>query len=481
MPESRYQGCEFIMTLNIKDLQNQWYELETEKINNEDPKKNKRKYLHFDFRLLDLNKENIDFVWKPDIVARHSFYPFINSSIIVRRKKKNNNGIRVLSKKERPIRYASHKDALLFSWYNYYLGQLYEEKIKQLGIDNSVIAYRSLKKSSIDFAKEVFDFIKKQKNCIVLCFDIHGFFDHLNHKIIKKQWKRILCLDDKLGLPDDHYAIYKAITKYSSIDLEIIKKIFNNSKGRFCKPEELREKISKTGLIKKNTDQLGIPQGSPISAVISNFYMLDFDIALNNYINQCHGLYKRYCDDIIVVLPFSDNDDPKEASNKSELFIKEEILRQKLEIQDEKTDKKIFKHNTEQLTCSTFDLKKSTIQYLGIRFDGINLDLRDSTWSRYHRRLSKLVALKTYKFLNGNNQSFPKKKIYEKFTDFGNNNLVSYAKNAERILGSELIKKKITKYRLIKNIKKKIKTETLKQKSKQHHASKSLPKTASNT
>ncbi|MDD3301305.1 MAG: reverse transcriptase domain-containing protein [Patescibacteria group bacterium] len=457
------------MNLDIKKLQNQWYELEIEKIDNENPKNNKRRYIHFDFRPSNIEKKSIDFVWKPDIVVRHSFYPFIKNTIVTRRKKADSSGIRRLSPKPRPISYASHKDSLLFSWYNYYLGQLYEEKIKDLDIKNAVIAYRTLKKSSVDFAKDVFDFIKNQSNSIVLCFDIHGFFDHLDHKILKNKWKEILGIEEQNNLPPDHYAIYKALTKYSTVELKDVKTIFKTTTGRYCPPEDLRNKLSKTGLIKKNKEQFGIPQGSPISAGASNFYMLDFDRTVNCEVDKLGGLYRRYSDDIIVVVPFSESDDYKKISDNLESFIMDKIKEQKLEIQKEKTEKKIFKNNDKKLECVNFDLSPSKVQYLGIIFDGLNLDLRGSTWSRYHRKLSKFISLKTYRFIKNDKKIFPKKQIYERFSDFGDNNIIGYAKNAERILQSKLIRKKTTKHRLIGAINKKIKIEVDKQTKRQNY------------
>jgi len=46
---------------------------------------------------------------------------------------------------------------------------------------------------------------------------------------------------------------------------------------------------------------IGIPQGSPMSAVLSNIYMIDFDKRLNQLAIQKGFLYKRYCDDILIV------------------------------------------------------------------------------------------------------------------------------------------------------------------------------------
>ncbi|OAB33137.1 hypothetical protein PMSD_15605 [Paenibacillus macquariensis subsp. defensor] len=55
--------------------------------------------------------------------------------------------------------------------------------------------------------------------------------------------------------------------------------------------------------IKPHSDNFGVPQGSAISAVLSNIYMLDFDKIVNDNVTEKNGLYMRYSDDFIVILP----------------------------------------------------------------------------------------------------------------------------------------------------------------------------------
>ena len=44
----------------------------------------------------------------------------------------------------------------------------------------------------------------------------------------------------------------------------------------------------------------GIPQGSPMSAILSNIYMLDFDKYCCELANNFGGIYRRYCDDKFI-------------------------------------------------------------------------------------------------------------------------------------------------------------------------------------
>ena len=46
-----------------------------------------------------------------------------------------------------------------------------------------------------------------------------------------------------------------------------------------------------------------IPQGSSISAVLANIYMIEADKKINEYVVSLGGMYRRYSDDFIVVVP----------------------------------------------------------------------------------------------------------------------------------------------------------------------------------
>lgn len=56
--------------------------------------------------------------------------------------------------------------------------------------------------------------------------------------------------------------------------------------------------------IKKNRSGIGIPQGSPVSAILSNVYMLSFDKKMHTYVMSYGGKYLRYSDDFFIVLPY---------------------------------------------------------------------------------------------------------------------------------------------------------------------------------
>lgn len=57
--------------------------------------------------------------------------------------------------------------------------------------------------------------------------------------------------------------------------------------------------------IKPNLNHYGIPQGSPISGMLANLYMLEVDKNINELVKAYCGFYMRYSDDFMVVLPNS--------------------------------------------------------------------------------------------------------------------------------------------------------------------------------
>lgn len=61
---------------------------------------------------------------------------------------------------------------------------------------------------------------------VVIAFDIKGFFDNLDHTILKNSWRHALGLQENELLPKDHYNVFKAITKFSHVELEKIFDLF---------------------------------------------------------------------------------------------------------------------------------------------------------------------------------------------------------------------------------------------------------------
>lgn len=435
----------------------------------------KRRYAHFDPKidfLKNISKLK-DYFSNTQKVSIHAFYPFIKSDIIVPRYKKtgklNENGkpIRKLEPKERPIAYASHFDAFIYSWYSTLLSDKYEQKTKDLGIYDCVLAYLEKDKSNIEFAHEVFEYIKSKGECVALAFDVSSFFDGLDHEHLKKMWA--FTLNEK-KLPEDHFNVFKSVTSYTTVQKIRVESEFGipskREKGiqilRICSPKDFRDKVRNGGMIEKNPytnkvlgstrigQKCGIPQGSPISACLSNMYMIEFDLEINKMIFKLGGLYRRYCDDIVVVVKIEDAIKVKNAILKI-------IVNYHLEINDSKTEVTYFKTNANgKLTGldSTEKLaKEKNMQYLGFEFNGENAYIRSSSLSRYYRRMTARIR-ENLKAAYGNNSigsKIFKKTLYNRYTEKGERNFISYAERAYEHMESKTI------YNQIKNSSNKVK------------------------
>lgn len=427
--------------------------LEKEKRSSENRKRN---YLHFDRKISFVKVKGILFEklrYGQNIVSR-SFYPFISVKIKTPRYKYNSDlNKRVLTTKDRNIFFAAHFDSLIYSLYSTILTYHYERYISKKDFSNSIIAYRSLKKCNIDFAKEVFDFVKHKGNCVVLAFDISKFFDNLDHKILLGKWLKII---KKNELPLDHKKIYNNITKFSHVDQEELFKLFDinfkkNSKRKYriCEPKDFRTKVRNGKLIKTNSTNKGIPQGSPISAILSNIYMISFDSTIYKLVMKFNGLYRRYSDDIIIVC------DEDNYRNIKDAVLDEIKNKCDLEINSEKTDITFFEKKADSLkSYNETKSKNKLLQYLGFEFNGNSMYIRSSSMSRYYRRLKNAVST-TIKRAYGNKAKGDKifrKALYNRYTVKGKQNFISYARRSIKLMDSVSIRKQISRhFDIIKN------------------------------
>ena len=406
--------------------------------------RSRRNYAHFDTRV------SMDDVWpyisNPTNIASHSFYPFIR---YVRSYNKYNKSMGI-KKKERELCYSAHIDRCIFQFYSYKLNQIYNKRVRNDKISNSAIAYRDdLKKNNIDFAKRAIDFIRKTGNCYIIVGDFTKFFDSLEHKYLKSMLNKLL---GTTMLPADYYAVYKNITRYSIWDMKSLLSLNGlpcnesgvselNKRQRVL--TSLQFKQHKKLYIEHHKKPFGIPQGSPISAVLSNIYMLDFDKAVNDYVTSNQGLYMRYSDDIIVVLPEENVDTFKTHFSYLNGIMKEIP---KLNLQPEKTQIYRFKDqciiNCNELVLANVKNGKNSFDYLGFTFDGKVVVLRDKTLSKYYYRLYR--KLKTIIKSNGRTKygnRISSRNLYEKYSvkgaNIGKGNFISYVRKAEKIFGKQ--------------------------------------------
>lgn len=412
----------------------------------EEKNKLKKNYVHFDKRI-SLNSFK-EYVYNPEKVGNHSFYPFIHNTIVFKKYSKGK-----IKEKRREIKYSSHKDRLIYSFYSFLLNSEYNNILKEYGIDNNVVAYRDdLDKCNIDFAKEAFDFIKKTNRCSIIVGDFTNFFDNLDHKHLKNMLCKVLKCNK---LPKDWFNIFKNITKYSYCSFKEILNIKGFSENEIYKlnsepylfsPKEFRNIKKQTLKISTNKSGKGIPQGSSISAVLSNVYMLDYDKKLYEYAKKFNGFYLRYSDDFIVIIPHEKG----ENNHKNEII--SIILKfNSVVLQPDKTETFEFENNT-------FKGGK-ILDYLGFSFDGCYVGLRDKTISKYYYRMYRKA--KNIIKLRKNGKNVGCRKLYEIYSIKGikmkKGNFISYLIRVNKKFNySEPKLKKILDTHL-KKIKKKIK------------------------
>lgn len=351
-----------------------------------------RRYLHFDPPPSEPVARSI--ATDPARVAAHSFYPFLGFTIVTPRVGKDADGQFVKRPKKRPIKLAAHLDAAIYSHYGYILSERYEEALRERDLTNCVTAFRRLPgpaRNNITFAEEVFEFIQSHRPCEAFGFDIEKFFDRLDHALLKRRWAETL---GGTRLPADHFNLFKNLTDFTWVDRDLAmealginpKKPFAAGEGgyRLCSPSDFRERIRGNRLVWPNPEVVrarGIPQGSPISALLSNIYMLDFDDAVERQVRAVGGLYRRYCDDIMIVVPSGSGLDV-------EALVHEQITAVQLGINWEKETDAVFPANAD-LPAQNGE----SIQYLGFDFTGTAKRIRASSLNRYYGKMRRGVAV----------------------------------------------------------------------------------------
>ncbi|WP_040266568.1 antiviral reverse transcriptase Drt2 [Pseudomonas rhodesiae] len=402
-----------------------------------------RRYLHFD---RPVNEDAaLKVVSDQRAVARHSFYPLIRYVAESQKVHFDKAAGRVVKKdpKKRQISYAAHLDSHIYSYYCEVLSDLYERYLSTTEWSASVLAFRTLGKSNIEFAYEAFMDIASRTECCVVGIDIKGFFDNLSHTHLKSSWQKLI---DRPSLPDDHFAVFKSLTRFSFVDREevysalgISKNNPKNGRQRICEPHQFRSAIRGAGLVETNSIGKGIPQGSPISALLSNIYMMDFDEKLYSYVENHGGSYFRYCDDILLIVPLA-----KEAE--AIQFVDDEVAAIKLEVQKTKTEVCRFKK-----TAKGFRSDRA-LQYLGFIFDGENIYLRSSSLARYQERVNRGLSIATLSMLKVNTARIARgqlprsiflRKLHSRYSYLGRRNFISYGYRAARIMNSKSIRKQL--------------------------------------
>jgi len=230
---------------------------------------------------------------------------------------------------------------------------------------------------------------------------------------LRKNWELLL----GGALPKDHEAVFKSITNYVTVDskrlferLDLYKKGEGTKKidrrmrrvdklrslrhVQLLSPNEFRSKVCGgdphlPSLLQKNPFNYGIPQGTPISDLIANFYLIEFDTVVSAWVSQRSGIYRRYSDDIIVIVPNENLSNPHEVSD----FLKKEISNHgsMIKIQDKKVAIGVFSTLLGRQTYKHYFgmASKNGLEYLGFEFNGVVVKIKVATLSNAWRRLKR--------------------------------------------------------------------------------------------
>ncbi|MCM3636859.1 reverse transcriptase domain-containing protein [Sporosarcina luteola] len=421
-----------------------------------------RYYLHFDTPIDIMHIK--DQIQDPKWVSSYAFLPSIHFTITfnkyvtiskdkslplhLRKEKK---------KKKRQIYYAAHKDRFIYKYYGDRLNDAYNYYAKEYGIDETAIAYRNNKPgcNTVDFAYEVFDFLYQQEQAVIMSIDFTKFFDNINHRFLKNNIKTVLGVNE---LPDDWYKVYKNLTQYTYVNKSKIDNYLKQAYGikrlkKLIQSKQLKKimnpadfRVFKKENLYKNKKPYGIPQGSGMSAVCSNVHLIAFDQDIKRWAEQHDALYRRYCDDMILIIPVSG------TSSQNISILKDSILskvlsyeEQGLKIQEEKTEIRLY----DGRRIVDEQNKDSSLDYLGFVTDGQVIRLREKSLFKYYYRAyrkadtSRRIALAT-------KRKGPRKELYSIYTHLGfkykeYGNFTTYANNAHKMMSQLKVESQINK------------------------------------
>jgi RNA-directed DNA polymerase len=400
-----------------------------------------RNYIHFDLPLSEIQRTGISFT--PAQILKHSFWPLLGFTSIERRAKKDRKTDKlVFEDKERPIKFGSHCDAALLEWYTHALSRKYETYLEDKEFSTSVLAYRSGLGDNIDQAKSLFDEIRVRKNCIAVAVDIKGFFDHVNHDNLKECLIDVTC---QSPLDNADYRIFERMTKFEWVDSDLLSARLGRmygKRGRICSSKQFREIVRglKPSLINVNPAGHGIPQGTPLSGLYANISMARFDCAVSDRLKDIGASYRRYSDDIAVLVSNEHTEDEVMT------IINEELQRIGLWLSEKKTEICEFTSTNGTLSST------KPFQYLGFTFDGQHTRIRQSSLNKYYSKMhlgikSKIRAAKDQ---NIERDNIFLRELFKRYTHFGRNrNFPRYAYRAARKLNAPEIKKQLRRHMFV--------------------------------
>lgn len=173
---------------------------------------------------------------------------------------------------------------------------------------------------------------------------------------------------------------------------------------QLCSPEQFKDMVAsrfggRSQLLRLNENKFGMPQGSPISDVLANMYLLEFDKVMKSHADSLGGIYRRYSDDIVFVIPGGLTEGRTLRDH-----VRSEIGKHgsQLKIKRRKTHVVSFERHAGQLRsidAPENDRHPEGLEYLGFRFDGRSVRFRDSTVGKLRSKVRKCVKAEIHRYI----------------------------------------------------------------------------------
>lgn len=383
-----------------------------------------RKYKHFDVPIGD----DWAAALTPQQVAAHSWSPLLHW-IKETSRYKPLEGKTVV--KARDIMHASHRDACILAQYAHELTGKLDGWYAQNGLHEAVIAYRSLGKSNYNFAATAQAYVREHQSVEAMCFDVTGFFDNIDHGRLKRRLKWLLGVDE---LPDDWHRVLRSVTRYSHVrkaDLKAHPVFGPRLKQRSAdRPLATVKELKAAAIeIRPNPNSYGIPQGTPISAALSNLYLIDFDLTMKALADQHGALYQRYSDDILIICA-------PEQADQLVAAVADALTNEALDLQDEKTVRRLFAGD-----------ERDNFQYLGYQLGLGQALIRPGSLSRQWRSTKKAIRRSEHKAEKlaaaGQKGKIYTSKLRGRLTHAGVRNFLAYADRSSDELQSDTIRQQV--------------------------------------
>ena len=371
-----------------------------------------RGYGHFDSKIgikrCRKSKKLSQEVCDPVSLGRHKFWPFIRQDQKTRRYTRDIEKKLKIKVKLRKIMYASHVDSVILSFYAWLLKKNYEDAIMRSSARDSVIGYRRIpinrhrNKSNIDFSKEIFDRIREAEDSVLLCLDIKDFFGNIHHENLINSVTLF-----RGNIPEENLkVVIKNVTHYRYVFKKDVEKVLGKDEKKWVNSREYNKLIKNRNKIHRNKKKKGIPQGSPVSDILANIYLYDFDIWLSEKVDTYGGLYRRYSDDILLIVPAAEAD-----KIYNEICERIKGASFQLKIGKDKTEAFYIDAKSQTFTDITKDYvkgylkNKESVQYLGFNMNLNNMSVRPGTVAKHYRKEARKIKTKQ-------NQKNKSKKMY---------------------------------------------------------------------